>query len=92
MPDTVTCACRVLAHLDSGGLNEEDATTLRFLAQAQALLQASAAEPAARQRWEAFSRLSGRSKECSELHRRLSAGTAAANASSGAGACPASAE
>lgn len=78
----------MLAHLDNQGLSEEDATTLRFLVQAQALLQAAASDANASKRWEAFSRLSGGSlrKDWSDMQSRLSRATDAANASDSAGA------
>ena len=73
---------RVLAQLQSQGLSEDDAASLRFLVQAQALYQACATNQEAQVRWAALSRLSGAHRDASrdsrELHKRLSAATAAA--------------
>ena len=81
--------CRVLTHLDTQGLGEEDATTLRFLVQAQALLQASASDASALKRWTALSQLSrGPLRDRGDMHSRLSRATAAADASGSAGAPP----
>ena len=75
----VASACRTLSKLDLHGLSGESVAALRFLVQAQALFMASAHNEAARGRWAAFAGLSGaadsKSKDSSDLFRRLSTAT-----------------
>ncbi len=87
---TLGTACRTLAKLDMHGLSGESIATLRFLVQAQALFMASTHDEAASARWAAFAGLSGaahsRSKDSSDLFRRLSTATLSAQLPQLAGA------
>ncbi len=78
-----------LAKLDLHGLSGEIVASLRFLVQAQALFMASAHDEAARGRWAAFVGLSGAaassSVQASELFRRLSTASFAAQLPQAAG-------
>ncbi|EIE22767.1 hypothetical protein COCSUDRAFT_42390 [Coccomyxa subellipsoidea C-169] len=85
-----------LAKLDMHGLSGESIATLRFLVQAQALFMASTHDEAASARWAAFAGLSGaahsRSKDSSDLFRRLSTATLSAQLPQLAGSRPLSPE